>query len=187
MTGHIPFETEDLSFRPFEKEDAEALHAYLNHSNVQGRRHIPWKYPADFPLSLSQVEELIDDWNKGEKQANFAVLLKVTGELVGHLTMGWRWDPHCPDIGMVIAPKDRGRGLENQLMDWTLEYLFMNTPAHNIGMDVPDWDKDGRQFIESYGFKLSGRFRRAGIRHGRYFDVLTYDLLRPEWLEKKES
>ncbi len=187
MNGTIPFETEDLSFRPFEKQDAEALLAYLNHPNLQGRRQIPWRFPTDFPLTLTQAEEIIDHWNKGEKRINFAVLLKVTGELVGHIDLDWGWDPHCPGIGMVIAPKHARKGLENQALDWALDYLFMNTPAHNIDINLPDWDAEGIEFVESYGFQQAGRFRRIGIRNGKYFDWLIYDIIRPEWLERKRS
>ena len=88
---------------------------------------------------------------------------------------------------MVIAPKHARKGLENQALDWALNYLFMNTPAHNIDINLPDWDAEGIEFVESYGFQPAGRFRRIGIRNGKYFDWLIYDILRPEWLERKRS
>jgi RimJ/RimL family protein N-acetyltransferase len=187
MKNTIPFETEDLGLRPFVAQDAEALLAYLNNPGVQGRRAIPWKYPADMPLSLEQVMDLIQTWNKGGRQIHLAVCLKVTGDLVGHVNISFDWDPHCPSISMLIAPEQRGNGFEDQLMDWTLGYLFMNTPAHNVDIEVADWDADGIRFIESHGFQLAGRFRREGIRNGKYYDGLNYDLLRPEWLERKGS
>ncbi len=187
MKDYIPFETKNLTFRPFEKQDAEALLAYLNHPDVQGHRAIPWKYPADLPLSMAQAEELLQEWSKGKDQAHFAVVLKATGELVGHLNMSWGWDPLCPGIDMLIAPRHRGQGFEDQLMDWVLGYLFMNTPAHNVGIELPGWDEDWIGFVELHGFQLAGRYRREGIRNGKYYDGLEYDLLRPEWLERQRS
>jgi RimJ/RimL family protein N-acetyltransferase len=54
MTAYFPFRGERVILRAFESEDVPALHAYLNHPELAGRRYIPWDFPNEFPLAKKQ-------------------------------------------------------------------------------------------------------------------------------------
>lgn len=175
------FKAPDVYLRAFEPEDVPALHSYLNHPNLSGRRYIPWNLPEYFPLSLEQVQSIHEKWSEEDDGVHLAVVLGESGELIGHAEMDWDWDPHCPGVSIVIAPEHQRKGYGSQVMSLLLSYLFKNMPAHNISCWFVQWNQEARAFLKRHGFKESARMRRVGIRQGVYFDLIVADLLRPEW------
>jgi RimJ/RimL family protein N-acetyltransferase len=181
MSESFIFQTERLQLRPSEPEDVPALQAYLNHPALAGRRYLPWGFPGDLPLSKKQVEGLVDKWREGTKECNLAVVLRETGQLAGHAGWDWGWDPHCPFLAAVIAPEHQRQGYGSEVVHHLLRYLYEDTPAYNVSTWVADWNEAAAQFTRQLGFRECGRSRCEGIRAGRIFDEIVYDLLRPEW------
>ncbi len=181
MTTKSPFQGQTVVLRPFEPDDAPALQAYLNHPDLSGRRYIPWKFSDLAPLSRKQVEEIIQKWGEEDKELHLAVVTRESGELLGHCECDWGWDPHCPSVGLVIAPEHQRRGYGSQALDMLLCYLFEHTPAHNVSLWMADWNQAARTFAARHGFQEIGGMRRSGLRGGRSFDLVVADLLRPEW------
>jgi RimJ/RimL family protein N-acetyltransferase len=54
-------------------------------------------------------------------------------------------------------------------------------PAHNTTTWVAAWNAPALAFATRHGFRQAGRLRRAGIRHGAYYDLVILDMLRSEW------
>lgn len=175
------FHGDAITLRPFEPSDVAALAFYLNHPDLSGRRYIPWGFPELAPLSHGQVEAITQKWAKTEAGLQLAVILRETEELVGHAGCDWEWDPHCPDVSLVIAPAHQQQGYGSEVLHLLLGYLFRNTVAHNVSGWIADWNRAGLQFAARHGFRECGRSRRAGVQQGRYFDMVVVDLLRPEW------
>lgn len=187
MSDRSPFHGERVILRPFEPEDAPTLHAYLNHPGLEGRRSLPWGFPDVLPLSRQQAEGVIRRWGEAEHQANLAVICEQDGELIGHASMHWDWDPHCPEISVVIAPQRQRNGYGSEVVSLLLSYLFENTPAHVVQCWIGDWNEVGRQFARVCGFSEQGAMRRVGIREGQYVDAVAMDILRREWLERTKG
>ena len=183
MAAYFPFQGEQISLRAFEPDDVSALHAYLNHPELAGRRYIPWGLPAEFPLSKKQVESIYKKWSEEKKGVHLAVLLRGTLEMIGHAECDWGWDPHCPQVAVVIKPAHQRKGCGSEVLQTLVSYLFKNTTAHNINGWMAEWNRSARGFAEAHGFKESGRWRRDGIRDGKYYDGILVDILRPEWAE----
>lgn len=182
MSSFDLFQSERLRLRAFEPEDISSLHAILNHPELAGRRNLPWGFPADFPLSKSQIEKVLHRWGEDEKSVHLAIELNSGQELAGYTDCEWEWDPHHPSLSVVISPEYQRRGFGAETAVLMLRYLFGNTPAHNISGWIPDWNLAGLEFALHLGFRESGRFRREGLRNGKYSDVIVLDLLRPEWI-----
>ena len=181
MNTPFPFSTEDLVLRALEPEDIPELHAILNHPALQGRRYIPWKFPADLPLSKAQVDAVLKKWAEEEKGFRMGVILREEDRLIGHAGCSWRWDAHCPDLSLVIDPRYQRQGYGSQVLDLLLSYLYENTPAHNVGGDMADWNQGALAFALRHGFTQSGCMRHAGMHGGEPFDWLLVDILRHEW------
>lgn len=177
-----PFETDRLRLRAFEPEDLPALHAYLNYPELTGRRYLPWRFPADLPLSKAQVENLLKRWSEGEKEFHLAITLREDGTLIGHANCDWGWDAHCPEIDLAISPAYQFQGYGSEVLILLLNYLFDQTPAHSISSGMASWNRDAKNFALKHGFTQSGAMRRAGLRKGAFYDWLGVDILRPEWL-----
>jgi RimJ/RimL family protein N-acetyltransferase len=178
---NLELKTQDLYLRAFEPGDVPALHDYLNHPDLSGRRYIPWKFSDDLPLALKHAQEIYEKWSEEEEEVHLAVVLGGSGELIGHAEMDWSWDPHCPGVSLVIAPLQQRKGYGSQVLRLLLRYLFESMPAHSISCWVAEWNLEARAFLRRHGFQESARMRRAGIYQGAYFDMVVMDLLRPEW------
>lgn len=181
----IRFETDRARLRALEKGDAAALQSYLNEPSIIGRRYIPWKMKDVAPLSLSRVDGIVESWGKEEKSITLGIELRETGDLVGHVGWHWGWDTHCPGAWVVVASSHQRRGIGSEVLTHLLEYLFLDTPAHNVNGWLASWNDAGLAFAQSLGFTVSGRVPRGGIRSGAFFDEVMVDILKPEWLAVK--
>ena len=176
------FRSDDISLRPFAASDAPALETYLNHPDLEGRRYLPGGLPEFAPLSRPQIEGLVDRWGKAENVLHLAVIQRESGELIGHAESDWGWDPHNPSVSVVIDPGRQRQGFGSQALRLLLDYLFAFTPAHNTTAWIAAWNAPALAFAAHRGFHQAGRLRRAGIRHGAYYDLVILDMLRLEWL-----
>jgi len=174
-------ESERILFRPFEPEDASMLYEYLNHPALLGRRYLPWGFSDDRAFTRNQVALIIEKWGDTDRKAHFAIVLKETGAVIGHAAAYWRWDVHCPGVEVVISPTYHHKGYGSEALRLLLQWVFDSTLAHNIGVDVADWNLPAQKFFHKHGFQESGRLRREGIREGNFYDLILFDILRREW------
>jgi RimJ/RimL family protein N-acetyltransferase len=178
------FQGELVRLRSFESADAPAWMEILNHPDLSGRRYLPWQYPAAAPLSERQVAALIDECQSYQHGLRLAVIRLPMQVLVGHLSLDWGWDPHAPDLSLVITPEHQRQGLGSQVLQLALRYLFLETPAYNVGADwVADWNQPAWNFLQKHGFTPCGVVRFAGQHNGQPYRALAADLLRSEWLD----
>lgn len=187
MENAVIFQGNSVALRPFEPDDVPALQAYLSHPDLEGRRYLPSGFSELVPLSRKQVEAVCEKMAGSEDGINMAVILPGSGLLVGHAGCDWGWDRHCPDLFLVIAPDQQRHGFGSEVIALLLRFVFEHTPAHVVTGWVSDWNAAGLQFLEKHGFQQAGRSRRAGIRHGSYYDVVVADLLRQEWLSRSKG
>lgn len=178
---NVMFRGEQISLRPFEAEDAPGLEVYLNHPDLAGRRYIPDGLPDVLPLARGQVSEVVQRWQQADKELHLAVVQVSKGELVGHVSADWGWDPHNPSVSVVIDPAQQRHGYGSTALRLVLRYLFERTPAHCVTAWIDGWNEAGLAFAEQLGFHHAGQMRRVGLRGGEFYDVVVVDLLRPEW------
>ncbi len=52
------------------------------------------------------MEGIFENWSDvgPDKGLRLAAVQAETGELLGHANCDWEWDPHTPDLAVVIAP-----------------------------------------------------------------------------------
>lgn len=178
------FRNEHIALRPFEPEDVASVAVYLNHPDLAGRRYLPDGLPDVVPLSMGRVAEAVQKWQQGDKELHLAVVQLSTGELVGHTSADWGWDPHNPSVSVAIGPAHQRQGHGSVALRLMLDYLFGQTPAHCVTAWIDGWNEAGLAFAGHIGFRRAGQMRRAGLRRGQFYDLVVMDLLRPEWLAR---
>jgi RimJ/RimL family protein N-acetyltransferase len=187
MTPVPKFSNAVISLRPFTPDDTPALHSYLNHPDLAGRRYIHWDFSQDLPLPPKQVSSLIDKWNEAEEGVTFAVTRQADGALLGHCSSSWGWDPHMPDCSVVVAPRHQRQGVATQALSLLLDYLFDFTIAHNVSLGIMEWNQPALDFAKKIGFTRVGLLRRESFYGGKFCDEVILDLLRPEWKERRHA
>lgn len=184
MANSVLFQGEKIELRALESEDIPKLCEYLNHPLLSGKRYIPFEFSDLFPLSKRKCEAIYQKWSDKNKGINLGVKLKETDELIGHALCDWEWDTHSTSLAVLISPPYQRKRYGSEALTLLLCYLYGYTPAHNVNCWIADWNKAGRAFAQNHGFSESGRVRRAGIRQGKYYDIILMDILRGEWKNK---
>jgi RimJ/RimL family protein N-acetyltransferase len=187
MSDMFKWVNERIILQAFEPEQVSLLCSHLNHPELVGRRYLPWEFPDDLPLSCQQAEAIYKKWIEKQNGFNLAIILPEGRELIGHINCDWGWDTHCPQVSVVVYPEYQRCGYASEGLRIILDYLFLNTPAYNISGWIEDWNYPALEFALNCGFTQSGRSRRERLRNGVYSDSILFDMLRDEWLERKES
>ncbi len=180
------FRSGNVALRVFEPGDAPALLAYLNSPSLAGRRYLPDGFPDCAPLSMRQVEAVIEQWQKENESWTLAVTDAASGSLVGYARADWEWDPHCPGACVVISPDHQQRGFGSAALSVALTYLFEETPAHVVSGWMSSWNESAIALARRAGFTEAGRRPRAGVHAGAFYSEVAFDLLRMEWTRHKE-
>lgn len=165
-----------IAFRAFELSDGPAVHRMFNEPEIIGRRYIE---KDTGPLSPQQVDDLLGKWVKPDDEVRWAVTHGK--DLVGIAVIDAGWEPLAPFVVVVIDPRHQRRGYGTNALRFLLDDLFTNTPAIATMTWVDEWNTSGLAFAEARGFTEVGRARREGIRDGKYYSSVGFDLLREEW------
>lgn len=103
--------------------------------------------------------------------------------------LGWvMWrDPHLFgreglvwEIGAVLVPDCRGRGVGAAAQRLLVEHLFDTTTVHRLCANTEADNAAEQRALEKCGFRREGVLRQAGFRGGRWRDVVVYGRLRDD-------
>ena len=186
MAG-LSFRDRGIALRAFEPADAPSAHAYLNDPALAGRRYLPDGFSDLAPLSVRQIEAVIEQWQKENASWTLVITDAASGALLGHARADWQWDPHCPSAHVVIAPAHQRKGLGSLALGIALRFLFEETPAHIVSGWMSSWNEPAIAFARAQGFTEAGRRPRGGVHEGVFYSEVAFDLLRPEWRARREA
>jgi RimJ/RimL family protein N-acetyltransferase len=96
-------------------------------------------------------------------------------ELLGR--KGWSWE-----IGMLLAPEHRGRGVGTVAHRLLAQYLFDTTTVNRLCAYTDVDNRAERRTLEKCGFHQEGVLRQVGFRSGQWRDLIAYALLRDDEL-----
>lgn len=175
-----PLSGQWVLLRPFREDDLEDLLEHLNHPGLDGRRYAPGDLP-DLEVTREEGRQIIEKWSSTDSQVHLAVVIQEGGTLIGHANAYWGWDPHCPDVELVISPGYQRRGFGTEAFRLLVDWVYASMPAHSISCFAAGWNQAGRRFLEKQGFQPAGISRREMFWRGEFVDEHVYDMLRSEW------
>jgi len=132
--------------RPFESNDLDPVWRLFRHPELTGRRYLPWRYSPVLPLSRAQADGILNEWNEGRERIHLAVIRAEDTALIGYAAMFWGWDPHCPNLSLVIDPEHQRQGFGTEVVQIMLCHLFENTVAHNVSGWLSDWNQPAGRY-----------------------------------------
>ena len=173
----------DLLLRPLAESDLDAVQAltgeaasgfnWSGHRTMQALRQ---RFDRDGYLGLEDGWLVISD-------ATSAVL-----GTVGWNAVEWSRPPYSRawNLGITVAPAERGRGVGIAAHVLLAEYLFLTTSVRRVEAVTNAANLAERSALTKAGFSPEGVLRKAEFRFGDWHDLHMFSLLRDEWTVKRQ-
>lgn len=84
------------------------------------------------------------------------------------------------EIGLVLLPEYRGRGLGTSAQRQLVDHLLDFTPVHRLEAWTDAENLAEQKALERIGFQREGLLRGTHFQHGGWRDSIVYGLLRPD-------
>ena len=184
QTAFTRLESARLILRRFADTDLVPFLGYLNDPLVA--RYQSWESYTE-----QQAREAI------EKQKNlepglpgqwftFALELKETGALVGHVALSVREEDHLQaEIGFTLSRKYHGQGLAFEAAVSVLDYVFSDLRLHRVIAITDCENQRSVALLTRLGMRREGHFIKNIWFKGKWGDEFLYALLEEEWFQKR--
>jgi RimJ/RimL family protein N-acetyltransferase len=179
----MQFETERLIVRTFESGDLRDFREYATLPEVT-------KYDYDYPSADEELQGVIDYF--ADNPGYWAVCLKATGKLIGHITCTLK-EPEeflTWSLGYIFNPVYYGHGYATEACRRIVQYAFEELEAHRVeaGCDpanTPSW-----RLMERLGMRREAHRIKAGFLRMTpdgeplWSDSYEYAILKDEWASR---
>ncbi|MFP4471261.1 MAG: GNAT family N-acetyltransferase [Bacteroidales bacterium] len=96
-----------------------------------------------------------------------------------------RWFNRRAEVGLFLDPQWQGRGMGFEAMQALVTHAFDHLNLHRLEAEVIEYNKPALRLVENLGFVNEGLLREARYYNGKYFNILSYGLLRREFAALK--
>ncbi len=131
-----------------------------------------WLYPEPMPDSI-----------------NFGIEAGI--EIIGEVALkNIRWYNRKAELSLFIKPEFQGKKIGAEALLKTMKYAFFTLNFYRLEAEIIDYNEISRKLVEKLNFTLEGRLRQAKYFDGKYFDILRFGILKPEFekfLENSET
>jgi RimJ/RimL family protein N-acetyltransferase len=179
-------ETERLILRRLTVADLVAFLAYLNDPLVA--RYQTWEdYPEQTAIERIEEQKALAPGIPG-KAFSFALELKETGALVGHVVLTVQEkDEQQAEIGFTLARRFQRMGLAREAATRVLDYAFAELRLHRV-FAITDCENDSSvALLARLGMRREGHFIQNIWFKGKWGDEYSYAVLRDEWLDHRRE
>lgn len=178
-TSFTPLETERLLLRRFAERDLAPFLAYVNDPVVA--RYQTWEsYSERKARDNIERQKHLTPGVPGQ-WFTFAVELKETGRLAGHVALKTEEDGRQAEIGFTFAREYHGRGLASEAAARVLDYAFDALALHRVTAITDCENRASVALLGRLGLRREGHFIQNIWFKGRWGDEYLYAVLREEW------
>jgi RimJ/RimL family protein N-acetyltransferase len=176
-----PLETARLVLRPFEASDLEALQA------IQGdEENARWLYHD--PRTLGETRELLalktaGSTLRGEGEwLSAAVVVRVSGELVGDVSLLWSSEAHRQgELGFIFHQAHQGKGYATEAARPLLAFAFESLGLHRVVGRLEPRNVGSARVLEKLGMRREAHLVENEWVKGEWQSELVYAILAREW------
>jgi RimJ/RimL family protein N-acetyltransferase len=149
---------------------------------------------GDLPLIMAtergpNFDRFVGRWNEDEHRAalaslDFAYFLgkSTDASTIGFVILRDLNDIHGNTCLMRIAVSHPGQGFGTGLLRVTLDWVFRDTPAYRLWLDVLENNARAKYVYQSLGFATEGLLRRAyKLPDGDRVNLIRMSILKPDW------
>lgn len=171
--------------RRFADPDLVPFLAYLNDPLVA--RYQSWdSYSEQQARDVIERQKSLEPGLPGQ-WFTFAMELKDTGALAGHIALKMLEDNQQAEIGFTLAREHHGKGLAFEAASRVLDYVFTNLKLHRVTAITDCENQRSVALLKRLGMRLEGHFIRNIWFKGKWGDEYLYAILREEWLGRRAS
>lgn len=168
----MKIETERLIIRSYKESDKEEALLYL------GDEETMYFLPEDV-FTLDKVSEFIE--KQKEKEEYFAVELKETNQVIGHLYFAAFFGEHSYEIGWVFNKNYHSKGYGYEAAKAIMSYGFDKLTIHRIIATCQPENHGSYKVMEKLGMRREGFFKKCIPVKDGWWDELYYAVLSEEW------
>ena len=179
-----------IILRDIEIEDLESYY----HWNLPTREFHKYNGPYYGKMNEHELREYVNSLRlklqNGDKNVlghKKLIADEFTNEIIG--TVNWYWKSEetlWMEIGIVIFNEDYwGRGIGFLALEkWTSEIFEANKDLVRLGLTTWSGNERMMKLAEKLSFKCEATYRKARIVDGKYYDSISYGILREEWAQR---
>ncbi len=178
--NNIPtIETERLLLRKITPDDAEDMYEYARSAQVT--QYLLWDPHPDLNFTRRYLLHVQEQYRLGNYY-DWAIELRADHRMIG--TCGFAaidTDNNCAEVGYVINPQYRGRGIAPEALEQVLTFGFDNLHLHRIHARYLVGNDASRKVMDKCGLQFEGIAAGAILLRGNYRDVGTCAILRNDF------
>jgi len=172
-------ESQRLILRRFDDADLEPFLAYLNDPLVA--RYQTWEsYTEQQARNVIEQQKSLVPGLPGQ-WFTFAVEMKETGKLIGHVALKMLEDAQQAEIGFTFAREYHGRGLAFEAASCVLDYVFTKLGLHRVTAITDCENERSAALLGRLGMRREGHFIQNVWFKGKWGSEYLYAILREEW------
>ncbi len=170
----------ELTLRSVEASDADALFLVVDGHRAHLGAWLPW---VEHTVSVADTRAFIALSRENETDGTgLAAVIEAGGQLCGCIGLDAIDRFHrTSELGYWLREDCEGRGLVTRAAQTLIGYAFSQLGLNRLGLRTAPENDRSRAVARRLGFREEGVLREAQRRHGRYFDLVLYSLLRRDY------
>ncbi|MFB5368982.1 GNAT family N-acetyltransferase [Enterococcus faecalis] len=178
------FENKNIKLRKLSTNDYTTYHNWRNDIEVMQTTS-----PQLDIYTLEETEQFISMIASQSNAKGYMIEYKETGKTVGIISLiNIDYKNRSAECIIDIGSKDMwGKGIGTEAMSLILEFAFNELNLHRVYLQVFSFNERAVNLYEKIGFTHVGKFREALYRTGKWHDIIIMDILKNEYLHKKNS
>lgn len=117
-------------------------------------------------------------------EATFVIVTLDNDKMIGSVSLEEiNWIDRKATLGIFIGDKDyRSKGYGTEAIKLILDFGFNHLNLNNIKLDLLEFNERALKCYKKCGFKEYGRRRKANYFDGKYYDIISMDILKEEFI-----
>jgi RimJ/RimL family protein N-acetyltransferase len=171
--------------RPLRADDLDSFDQWLNDAESK-RTHMGVK-----ALAAVRDAKKYEVLGRIDEDVTLAVCSKQNDRLLGCIGLyEIDWRNRSGRFEILITETNQkylGKGFISGAVRTMIEYGFRELSLHRLWVKIYDNNPRGRQLYARVGFTEEGRLKQAYFCEGRFWDVLVWGMLAPDYFEAKRA
>jgi len=184
------FEAEDVRLGPIDfDKDPEVESKWTHDSDFMRNYDTQPARPLSAAMVKKSYEKIEKEMNDSNGKYYFAVRGSQDDRLIGKaIVQGINWpNGYCAIQIGIGAPEDRRKGYGTQALQMLVRFVFAELNLFRIAANVPEYNAGAIALLKKLNFVEEVRRRQGLERDGKRWDLLTFGLLKDDWVKQAEA